>query len=256
MPGRLRQEDGMTVPELLTTMAVAMIVSLAAFALIEIVMKRSGEVSARVETTATARTAMDQITRQLRSQVCAKRKTMGTARSLDAANPGSFTVFTDFTNENVGGGTMPAPELRKVSWAGNTFTETLTKGVRDTSDNTVSYTGAGTSRQLLLNVVPTAYVNDDKSKPIFFRYYRFPAPANGQELPANVDHQPDIPILADTDFRDLTTAELESVAKIEVAFTVLPRSGNRNGATTLTNEIYVRTANPNAQTPKPTCLTY
>jgi prepilin-type N-terminal cleavage/methylation domain-containing protein len=253
---RLRQEDGMTLPELLTSMAIALIVSLATFSLIEVVMKRSGEVGARVETTATARTAMDQITRQLRSQVCAKRKTMGTARSIDAANPGSFTVFTDFTNENYGGGTMPAPDLRTVSWESKVFTETVVKGARDTSDNSVSYTGAGTTRQLLLNVEPLTYVGGDRKKPLFFRFYKFPTPPNGEELPANVNHQPDIPILAPTEYRNLTTAELESVAKIEVAFRVVPRSGNPDGATTLQNEIYVRTADPNAQTPKPTCLTY
>jgi hypothetical protein len=46
------------------------------------------------------------------------------------------------------------------------------------------------------------------------------------------------------------------VAKIVVKFKVVPRSGNATGATSLENEIYVRTADPNAQTPKPTCLTY
>ena len=89
MMHRLRREDGFTLPELLTTMAIAMIVSLATFTLIEIVMKRSGEVCSRVETTATARTAMDQITRQLRSQVCAKTSTSTDARSLATASPTS-----------------------------------------------------------------------------------------------------------------------------------------------------------------------
>jgi prepilin-type N-terminal cleavage/methylation domain-containing protein len=250
---RLREEDGFTLPELLTTMAIAMIVSLATFALIEVVMKRSGEVGARVETTASARTAMDQITRQLRSQVCAKRKTMGTARSIDAANPGSFTVFADFSNENFGGGTMPAPDLRTVSWSGNTFTETVTKGTRDTTDNSVAYAGSGTPRRFLANVVPTTYVGGDKTKPLFFRYYRFRTEG---ELAANPDPQPNVQIVPDTVYRDLTTTELESVARVEVVFRVVPRSGNPKGATTLRNEIYVRTADPNAPTPKPTCLTY
>jgi prepilin-type N-terminal cleavage/methylation domain-containing protein len=253
---RLRAEDGFTLPELLTTMAIAMIVSLATFSLIEVVMKRSGEVGARVESTASARTAMDQITRQLRSQVCARRASMGAARSMDAANPGSLTVFADFTNENYGGGTMPAPDLRTISWSNNTFTETVVDGVRDTKDNTVSYTGATASRQFLTNVVPTAYVNGDKTKPLFFRYYRFPIPKAGEELAANVDRRPIVPILADTEYRDLTTAELESVARVVIQFKVLPRRGSAKGATTLQNEIYVRTADPNAQTPKPTCLTY
>jgi type II secretory pathway component PulJ len=253
---RLRSEAGMTLPELLTAMATAMIVSLAAFSLIEVVMKRTGEVGARVETTASARTAMDQISRQLRSQVCAKRKAMGQARSIDVAGPTTLTVFADFTNENFGGGTMPAPDLRTLSWANNVFTETVVKGTRDTTDNSVSYSGAGLSRQFLPNVVATQFHGGDKSKPIFFRYFRFPEPANGaSELPANVDAQPTIE-LATNAYRNLTEAELLTVAKIEVDFKVIPRVGNLSAATALKNEIYVRTADPNAQTPKPTCLTY
>ncbi len=254
---RLRSEAGMTLPELLTAMATAMIVSLAAFSLIDVVMKRSGEVGARVETTASARTAMDQITRQLRSQVCAKRKTMGQARSIDVAGPTTLTVFADFSNENFGGGTMPAPALRTLRWANNLFTETTVKGTRDTTDNSVSYAGAGTSRQFLTNVVATRFHGGDKSKPIFFRYYRFPKPAPGQEeLPGNAEAQPTEELPENGGYQNLTEAELLTVAKIEVDFQVLPRTGNKTAATTLKNEIYVRTADPNAQTPKPTCLTY
>lgn len=255
---RLRSEAGMTLPELLVAMVVALVVSLATFSLIEVVMKRSGEVGARVETTATARTAMDQITRQLRSQVCAKRgASMVTARSVDAAGPAFFTVFADFTNENVGGGTMPAPDLRNVGWANNVFTETVTTGTRNLNDNTVSYSGTGTSRRLLTNVVAAEFVNNDPAKPVFFTYYKFPSPAKaGEELAANVDHQPNERILAEGLYRDLTATELESVARIDIKFKVLPRNGNPNGATTVQNQVYVRTADPNAQTPKPTCLTY
>ena len=121
-------------------MAIALIVSFATFTLIEVVMKRSGEVGARVETTAAGRTAMDQISRQLRSQVCAKRATMTTPRSIDGAGPAWFAVFTDFTNENVGGGTMPAPDLRTVSWANKILTEIVVKGTRDKTNNRVAYT--------------------------------------------------------------------------------------------------------------------
>ena len=252
---RARSEAGFTLPELLTTMVIAMIVSLAAFSLIDIVMKRSGEVGARVETTATARTAMDQITRQLRSQVCAKRATMGQARSIDAAGPTSLTVFADFSNENFGGGVMPAPDLRTISWTSNVFTETVVKGTRNTSDNTVSYAGTGTSRQFLVNVAPTSFFANDPTKPVFFRYYKFPEAPVGQELPAGVDAQPDVEV-APGAYRNLTEAELLTVARITVDFRVTPRSGSPSGATTLQNEIYVHTADPNAQTPKPTCLTY
>ena len=54
----------------------------------------------------------------------------------------------------------------------------------------------------------------------------------------------------------LTDAELGSVARITVSFEVLPRNGKASAGTALESEIYVRTADANAQTPKPTCLTY
>ena len=56
--------------------------------------------------------------------------------------------------------------------------------------------------------------------------------------------------------RPLTEAELLTVARISVAFKVMPRTGSDAAATTLKNDVYVRTADPNAQIPKPTCLTY
>ncbi len=131
---RLRSEDGFTLPELLITMAIAMIVSLATFTLIEIVMKRSGEVGARVETTATARTAMDQITRQLRSQVCAKRSDgRPTARSIDAAVADvAHRLHRLHATRHVGPARCRRRTCARSRWASNVFTETVIKGTRDT----------------------------------------------------------------------------------------------------------------------------
>ncbi|MDA0181428.1 prepilin-type N-terminal cleavage/methylation domain-containing protein [Solirubrobacter phytolaccae] len=254
---RLRSERGFTLPELLVTMAIAMIVSLATFTLIEVVMKRSGEVGVRVETTATARTAMDQITRQLRSQVCVKTNTSSDARSLVAASPTSLSVYTDFTNEALVNGALPAPDRRQIAWAGNVFTESLTKGTRNKTTNVVDYGSAAPSvvRPFLQNVAATEFAGGDKTKPIFFRYYKFPEPVNGAStVPPNTTASVEIAANAN---RALTEAELLSVARISVSFTVLPRKGGpATAATTLKNDVYVRTADPNAQIPKPTCLTY
>lgn len=251
---RLRSEDGFSLPELLTTMAIAMIVSLATFALIEVVMKRSGEVGARVETTATARTAMDQLTRQLRSQVCVKTSPSTDARSLIAASPTSLTVYTDFTNETLVSGALPAPERRQITWAGNTLTETVTKGTRNATTNIVTYGTTTTVRPFLLNVAPVEFVGGDKTKPLIFRYYKFPEPVGGAStVPANSTATVEI---APGTNGTLSDADLLKVAKISIYYTVTPRSGNPKGATTLRNDVYVRTADPNAQIPKPTCLTY
>lgn len=252
---RLRSEAGFSLPELLTSMAIALIVSLATFTLIEIAMKRSGDVAARVETSATARTAMDQITRQLRSQVCTKTTVSSDARSLAAASPTSITVYTDFTGESLVNGALPAPDRRQISWAANAFTETVTTGTRNKTTNVVTYGPTAKSvRPFLQRAQPTAYVGGDKTKPIIFRYYKFPDPPAGQSiLPPN--STANVEIAKDLN-RPLTEAELLTVARVTVDFTVLPRTGRASAATTLKNEVYVRTADPNAQIPKPTCLTF
>ena len=146
---------------------------------------------------------------------------------------------------------MPAPDLRTISWANNIFTETVVKGTRKDTDNSVSYSGTGTSRQFLTNVVGTEFFNNDTNKPIFFRYYKFPDVGTVGANAALPNEE-----IAAGAYRNLTEAELLSVARITVSFDVLPKSGNVNGATMLQNETYVRTADPNAQSPKPTCLTY
>jgi hypothetical protein len=237
-------------------MVMAMIVSLATFTLIEIVMKRSGEVASRVETTASARTAMDQITRQLRSQVCAKTTPTDTGRSLIAGSALSLTVYTDFTTETLTNGLLPAPDKRMISWASNTLTETVTKGKR-LSDNTVAdlTTPAPAKRAIVKNVVPADFTNEDKTKPAVFRYFKFPdLPAGATALPPNSTANQEI-IGANSD-GSLTYPQLATVAMISIRFKAIARTGGDAAATTLENHVYVRTADPNAQIPKPSCQTF
>jgi hypothetical protein len=223
-------------------------------------MKRSGEVAARVDTTQRARGAMDQITRQLRSQVCGLRsdKTtdnadMTVARSVEAATSTSVTVFADFSSETLdAGGQLPAPDLRKMSWAADTFTETVTQGSR-IADGRVTYaSGTAKSRVVLTRVTPVEFADPPlNSKPVMFRFYRFQTAAEaGSNAP-----QPIVEIAANQN-RALTTPELESVAKITIGYRVLTATGKVTGSTRLQNEVYVRTADPNATTPKPTCFTF
>src|SRR4051794_2955633 len=99
----VRREEGFTLTEVLAAMAVAMIVSLAAFSLVEVVMKRVGETAARVETTQRARTALDDLTRELRSQVCVTRSDptlMTSARSIYSATATQIVFFADLSDES------------------------------------------------------------------------------------------------------------------------------------------------------------
>ena len=110
---RLRAEErGFTLIEMLTAMSIGVIVSFAIFSLVEVTMRRSADISNRVDTTQRARTAMDQITRQLRSQVCTQRGdgSQIRGRSMRPRRPRS-RVYTDFSSEtkNASGASCPRP---------------------------------------------------------------------------------------------------------------------------------------------------
>jgi prepilin-type N-terminal cleavage/methylation domain-containing protein len=244
----IRDERGFTLPELMTTMAIAMIVSLATFALIEIVMKRSGEVAARVDSVQRGRTAMDQITRQLRSQVCALRSddpTMAGPRSVDDATESSVAVYADFSTEALVSGATPPPTLRMISLTDGSLVETVTPGKWFNSKVSFSYSGATAKTRPMITKV-ALYTPDGATKPTpLFRYYRFntatpPQPVEEIVPPAG---------------GSLTDDELESVAKISVTYRALTSTGGKTGSAVFQNDVYVRTADPNAATPMPTCLT-
>jgi prepilin-type N-terminal cleavage/methylation domain-containing protein len=242
----LRRQDGFTLPELLVTLSIAMIVTLATFSLVEVVMHRSGEIAARVETTASARTAMDQITRQLRSQVCAWRNDVApawaNARSIESATPTSVVFFTDLGDETAG----TTAERHEVAVDGDAIVERVTAGRPgnpDTAKVTYSYAGVNTITRPLLTRVTLLENPAAAPATALFRYYRF-----------NTANPPQ-PITEIAPGRALTAAEVEQIAKIGVTYKVWPENGSDKGATTLQNEVYIRTADPNAPTPKPTCLT-
>jgi prepilin-type N-terminal cleavage/methylation domain-containing protein len=242
----LSREDGFTLPELLVTLSIAMIVTLATFGLVEVVMHRSGEIASRVETTQRARTGMDQITRQLRSQVCAWRNDVApawaSARSVESATPTSVVFFSDLSDETAGA----AAERHEISVDGDAIVERVTPGRPgnpDTAKVTYTYPGVTTTTRPLLTRVSLLQNPAAPPATALFRYFRF-----------NTANPPQ-PITEIAPGRALTDAEVEQIAKIAITYTVSPENGSAKGATTLQNEVYVRTADPNAPTPKPTCLT-
>jgi type II secretory pathway pseudopilin PulG len=247
---RLRDERGMTLTELLTAMAIAMIVSLAAFALIETVMKRSGEISARVETTQRARGAMDDITRELRSQVCVLRSDpalMTSARSVYAATASSVTFFADTADESYldASTPMPIPTLRTLTLTGTTITETIRPGQNDTVNVGLgAVTFADASEERTRNLLTDVVLTTDASGTVpLFRYYAFDP----------VGKQPTLELKPGAG--SLTEADLQAVARISISYRVLPAGKTTTrGSTVLQDDITVRSADPNSSTPKPTCI--
>jgi prepilin-type N-terminal cleavage/methylation domain-containing protein len=253
MMARARNEAGMTLPELLTTLTIALIVSLATFSLIEVTMRQSGEVAARVDAVQRGRGAMDAITRQLRSQVCLANAAWpaGTdPRSIEAATTTSVTFYADLRDTSVVGSATPAPgapqpivgpERRELALENGTIVERRW-AVTALTTETFTYAAAPTGQRNLLENVDLVPLDGAPagSAPVLFRYFAYDTHA---AIP-----QPTIELLPNAGTNALAPADLDRVAKIEIRYRAQPeqqRAGNR-ASTVFENEVAARTVDPNA----------
>jgi prepilin-type N-terminal cleavage/methylation domain-containing protein len=223
----LRRQDGFTLPELLVAMSIGLILSLATFSLVEFVMKRSGDVAARVDTSQRSRVAMDMITRQLRGQVCLST----TVGPMVAADQNSLTFYVDFTDQS---NPDNPPEKHKLTFVPpvppstvGTITEDVYVGTSNhAAPPTFTYPAKATSsKDLLTNV------QQYDGAPIF-SYYAFdtsnpPKPITPLATP-------------------LSAADLKRVARIDVAFRAWPAGrSTANTSVVMQDQVSVRQADPN-----------
>jgi prepilin-type N-terminal cleavage/methylation domain-containing protein len=242
MLARARNQDGLTLPEVLVTMTIGLALSLAAFSIVDVTMRRSGEISARIDAVQRGRSAMDTITRQLRSQVCLRNAAVvgpaGNPRSIEAATKNSVTFYADMRDVSVRAdapapppGTIAGPERRTLTFGDDgTLTETRQRPSRFENGRWF-YETPESSREIITHVEQygaTPYLQ-------FFGYdltANPPAPTDPLDGPA------------------LTAAQLQSVAKIRIVYRAQPtqkRHDNR-ASTVFDNEVFVRTVDANAHT--------
>jgi prepilin-type N-terminal cleavage/methylation domain-containing protein len=255
----LKREDGFTLVEMLIAMVIALIVSLAAFSLIEVVMRRTGEIGARVETTQRARTAMDDLTRELRSEVCVIRSDpslMTSARTIFSAKANEVVFFADTADESIKNDIdpKPVPTLRTLTFtsgasATGTISETIRPGIKDTSHpgidavSFLSATGEKT-RTVLTNIEQVKAADNVTDVPVF-RYFTYDVTVTPPTLTKEL-----LPGAG-----SLTTAQVASIAKISIAYKVRAVGKvTQRVSTTLQSDVFVRTVDPNITTPKPICL--
>ncbi len=253
---RLRNHDGMTLPELLVAMVIGMIVSLAAFSLIETTMRRTADTSSRVDTTQRGRVAMDFVTRELRSQVCvqATAPVMTDDRAIYAATPTSVTFFSDLSDESFrAGNTIKAPELRSISletgklierrWAGTATGTTLNPTY------SYAYPGAATQSRVLATDISAVDKTAD-GQPLIFHYYYYRDGDNNPLTPPTLDGEYDSRTA-------LTAAQATVLTKVEVVFRANPARGKATdrGRVIFRNTVYSRLADPNnLLNPNPVCV--
>jgi hypothetical protein len=224
---RLRRADGHTLPELLTALAMATVIMLATFALLDHVLRRTGETQARVEATQKGRMAMDTVTRALRSSVCLS----PTTPPIGLATDTSVTYYAD-----LGDGRTRPPERHALVYdpATRLLVDTVTPGT-GMPPGTV-FTATSQPRQLAENIVP------EGSTPVFryFAYNTANPPTASLALPT--------PVVA---------ADLGRIARVSITYVARAGRGDtataKNAAISFTDDIYFRSADPNDPAPYPTC---
>ena len=216
---RSRSQAGFTLPELLTTMWIAMVVLLAGFALLDFVMKRTAEAGQRVEATQRARTAMDVITRELRSQVCLDTNTP----PIVDGTPTQVTFYTDLGNSTAS--SLPERHVLSYNAGAGTITEAVSKPI---AGKPVTWT-APTTRTVVSGV--TTF--DGVSTTPIFRYFSFTGASTWGEYTTSASS------LA-------TQGVAGKVAKINIAFRTVAQRGARSSVgISLSDDVYSRTVNPN-----------
>ena len=211
----MRRQGGFTLVEMQVAAVVGILVILAALALLDASSGLALRVGDRVDTTRRARDAMEQITRELRSQVCLVR---GSAAIADGQD--SSVTFYAFT----GRGTY-APEKHTIAWSATT--KTLTDQ---------AFAGAGTAPAIVYPGTPTrshtllSQVDQVAGTPIF-SYYTWST--SGAVAPSLQLQTP------------LSATDAAKVVRIAVQFRVSPAGKSQSGETTsLHSEAFSRTADP------------
>ncbi len=245
--GRLRDERGFTLGELLVSMTIGMVVLLASFALIDTTVSSSSKIQDRVDNVQRGRQAMELMTQSLRSQTC-----LGPGRpAITQADDNSVEFYADLgpgsrgeSDTNAWGLQGFAPDRYRLvyttSGGSGSITEYQYKGQGNPPN--VTFTGYPSTptrkRVLVTNIEPVPGV-------AIFRYYAFSA------APVRPDFAQTTPL----DGNPNSTAANASARTVRIAISFIAQPTRRKGTvkTTFQNEVYARTSDPTDPDHSPQC---
>jgi hypothetical protein len=196
---RLGGERGFTLIEALVAILTGVIVTGAAFSILDVSLRQSSRVADRVSADQRGRIAMEKILLELHSSCVSiganPIQPESTSTNLKfLSQTSSEPYFTSMTKHEI---FLSAGTLKDASYQSNGGNEAKW-----------SFPGTPTSTATLLTGVTAP------SKGSLFEYFKFTAASLSTPLPASPS---------------LSTAEAKSAAKINVNFTVAPETGNVNG---------------------------
>lgn len=222
---RLGTQHGFTLPEVLIASLVGLIVLSATLGLLESTVRLSGGTMSKTDAMQRGRLAMDIVTRQLRSQVCA---VAGEPAIVDGRDD-QVTFFADFGD----GSTAPDRRVLALDPDERTIVATVYRGSGQPPGPYTFPAQPARVEHVLENAVPV-------SGTPFLRYYAFSTGA---------DPKPDVQLST-----PLTVLDRPRVARIEVAYSARP-TGASDGrhSITLRDQVMVRHADVNGNDPDPWC---
>jgi prepilin-type N-terminal cleavage/methylation domain-containing protein len=226
-----RDERGMTLVELLVGSVLGVIVLTAAFQILIVGMKGTQRIQAGVETVQRGRLAMENVTRELRSQICLPTAT-GPLPAIDAADATTVTFYADLGDENL------TPDKRTISFAGNQITE---KTYTNTGTVTAPAFGGFPNTPTRTRVLATNIAQD--SGTAYLRYYKF----------STTDPiEPSIQLTS----LPLSATDRASVVQIGITFVSQPTGANADpaSAAVMDNKVFVRTSSAADPERSPACL--
>jgi type II secretory pathway pseudopilin PulG len=237
---RLRRNDGFTLPEVLIAATVGFVVLAATLGLLESTVRLAFGMVAKTDSMQRGRLAMDQITQQLRSQVCLNLDTP----AIKSATASSVEFYVDFSSAD---GNTP-PFLRKLEFpsapatAGDIRAYTWTTTAANPTP--LSFPDTPSAAAVVLENVVRQRDPADSSKELpFLRYYAFQPVGNPPRPEPTLELTP-----------PLAPAQLARIARIDVKYLSRPTGSTDNGkGVNITDQVMVRHADPNLSVPDPAC---
>ncbi len=224
---RLADERGFTLIEMLIGIATGIVISLAAFGLIDVSLRLSSQVNDRADASDAATAALQTIEQELQSACTGVAVTTGsstdsypiqgpTSITGTSATPGSSSTELTFISA-ASGAALPVPVLHDVVYSStaHTLTDTTYPATYTTSSGVNSYTGFTTSGSS--SYVLASNVQLSGSTPMF-QYYAYDT---NNKLPTAFDESgSNAPLTS-----PLTSTTASSVIEVSIDFTVLPHDG-------------------------------
>ena len=232
---RLRSQDGFTLIELLCAMTVGTIVLLAAFGLLDAVTRGQSTVESRLDATERGRATMEQLTRQLRSQVCIGK---GIAPVLEATDTKIVFYASVAPYDAQNPSRQPTVQRRTLEYVpnGSTGRGSIVETVINSAGVAPDYTwGAAPKVRTIATDIGLV-----TGKP-FFRFYKY-----------DPDLSPNVQLLTPP----ISDANRQIIVQVQTAFRAYATGGldAATNSTVLENKVTVRTADPTDPTRSPKCI--